>query len=505
MFKKHNLEADAFQEVTEQELFELSVLFRTRLDSKFQGFEQIGNLLFDKIFRNPESKRGLYKEAQKRRTLHLLLVNYYYCFCNSVPLAIPLSSNFYTASGHSYQDVIAVKTFLEQTGGSQGIKGNRFSRRCGVNWAIGFLAEEFEKFRDDSNCALEYHPVQDLVVLKDKDKNRIKFKSSKVTIRSEKLLNKYNKFITNQRVGISNLIEWSDNLYFSTQSLEYLYNSLCLTIKSIYFPIDQLRSNQPIFLHYNRIWERLLNKTNKTKQLAALNSIFHLFALMRFPEVHQLSRMFNNSTIDEGGRFYWTPIQSLPKELRSAVTINGEETIELDYSCYHTSILYHKEGLEVPVDPYIHPHGSPLREIMKLILNTALNIQEDGECGTSKTIFSVLAEINLRKPRLRMALQNSTYYRENNKCYYSALNEMYDELYTYHCPIQKAFCSNEGMKLQRIDSDIAEEILQHFTDRQVPVIPIHDSFIVQKTFADDLRQVMKDVYFRRFNKPIEVK
>lgn len=506
MFKKYNLEADAFQEITEQELFELSVVFKARLDSKFQGFERIENLLFGKIFSNHQSKRRLYKEAQKRETLRLLLINYYHCFCNSVPLAIPLGSTFYTGSGHSYQDVIAIKTFLENAGGSQGIRGNRFSGRCGVNWATGFLAEEFENFRNDPTCILDYRPVQDLVVLKDKEKNRIKFKSNGITSQSEKLLAQYNELITNQRIGISDLIEWSDNVYSSSKLiLEDLYNSLYQAINNNPIPVNQLLANQPLFLYYSRIWERLSYKTNKIKKLAALNSLFHLFALMRFPAVHQLSRMFNNSTIEEGGRFYWTPIQGLPKELRKSVTINGEETIELDYACYHTSILYHKKGLEVPSDPYIHPHGSPLREIMKIILNTALNIQDDDECGISRTIFSVLAEIKIKKPRLRTALQSSAYYKRNARCDYSALREMYDELYAYHHLIQEAFCSNEGLKLQRIDSDIAGEILQYFTERQIPIIPIHDSFIIQKTLAEDLRRTMKDVYFRKFNKQIEVK
>ncbi len=504
MFRKHNLEADAFQEITEQELFDLSALFTTRLRPKLNGFEQIENLLFDKIFRSHQNKRGLYKEAQKRRTLQLLLLNYYHCFCNSVPLAIPLNSNFYTGSKHSYQDVTAIRVFLENAGGSQGILGNRFSGRCSVNWAIGFLADEFNKFQEDPSCALDYQPVQDLVVLKDKDKNRIKFKRNRITNQSEKILTQYNELITNQRIGISGLLEWSDRSTCSTNLLNYLYKYLIESINNNPISIHPLTNNQTLLLHYNRIWEGLSQKTSKTKQLATLNSVFYLLELMLFPAAHQLSRVFNNSTVNEGGRFYWTPIQNLSKDLRKAITINGQDTIELDYSCYHTSILYHKEGLDVPSAPYIYPHGSPLREIMKMLLNTAINIEESTGRGRNNTILSVLKEISFKKPDLKIALEASNYYRHAQSHYY-ALQKMYDELCAHHEPIQKAFSANEGMRLQRIDSDIAGEILRYFTERQIPIIPIHDSFIIQKTLAEDLRRTMKDVYFRKFNKQIEVK
>lgn len=62
-----------------------------------------------------------------------------------------------------------------------------------------------------------------------------------------------------------------------------------------------------------------------------------------------MTRIYNLN-FRRGGRFYalgggW---QSLPKAVRKAVTINGEEVAELDYSALHPSILYAYVGHPMP-------------------------------------------------------------------------------------------------------------------------------------------------------------
>ncbi len=511
-FRKYNLEADALQEISKQEFLALSCLLTTRLDSEFQGFEKIQELIFDKVFKSRQTKRGIYKEAQKRRTIRLLLCNYYHCFCNSVPLAIPLNSNFYTNLKHSYQDIVAIKTFLEDEGWSQGIEGSHFLERASVNWAAGLLEEEFNQFQTDPRCILEYQPTKELVEVKDKEKNLIKLKNNRTVIQSEKLLGKYNEFIGRQKIGISGLIEWSDGFDSHTELLNHLYKILFRTINNNEIfsnSFHLLGTNQSnintLSLHYNRIWEHLCRKNSKADKLASLNSVFHTLDLMRFPTSHHLTRVFNNRTVKEGGRLYGSPIQRLSKNLRKTVTFNGQSTIELDFSCYHTSILYHKHGIDLPPEPYIYPKGLPLRDIMKLILNTAFNIQAENGSVRATTIKTVLEELNFKKPELKEALRISPYYENSSGNAYRALQAMYDELYEYHEPVQRAFGSNEGMRLQRIDSDIAAKILTCFTEREIPIIPIHDSFIVPSEHESYLRLTMKQIYFEKFNKPIEVK
>jgi hypothetical protein len=47
-----------------------------------------------------------------------------------------------------------------------------------------------------------------------------------------------------------------------------------------------------------------------------------------------------------------------------------------------------------------------------------------------------------------------------------------------HAPIADAIASDAGIRLQRADSQIAEHVIEQFTDQDIPILCIHDSFIV---------------------------
>jgi len=72
--------------------------------------------------------------------------------------------------------------------------------------------------------------------------------------------------------------------------------------------------------------------------------------------------------------------------------------------------------------------------------------------------------------------------------------ELYDAIVAAHAPIGKCIGSDWGIRLQRLDSEIAERVLMHFTSRHKACIPIHDSFIVKEEDADELRQIMEVEY-----------
>jgi hypothetical protein len=51
-------------------------------------------------------------------------------------------------------------------------------------------------------------------------------------------------------------------------------------------------------------------------------------------------------------------------------------------------------------------------------------------------------------------------------------------------------CSDEGIKLMHKDSMIAADIMNTLTDKGIPVLTVHDSFIVQRHHFSDLRIAM---------------
>jgi hypothetical protein len=44
--------------------------------------------------------------------------------------------------------------------------------------------------------------------------------------------------------------------------------------------------------------------------------------------------------------------------------------------------------------------------------------------------------------------------------------------------IASHFGTGIGLRLQRVDSDIAEQVMLHFADQGIPCLGVHDSFIV---------------------------
>ena len=73
---------------------------------------------------------------------------------------------------------------------------------------------------------------------------------------------------------------------------------------------------------------------------------------------------------------------------------------------------------------------------------------------------------------------------------YAKARSLIAALQEKHAPIGRFFGSGMGLDLQRHDSDIAESIIRDLLRRDVPVLPIHDSFIVEERHKGFLLEAM---------------
>ncbi|MFK5980485.1 MAG: hypothetical protein QM488_16530 [Rhizobiaceae bacterium] len=89
-------------------------------------------------------------------------------------------------------------------------------------------------------------------------------------------------------------------------------------------------------------------------------------------------RVFNNNDWGQGGRFYGAWWQSCPSKLRPYILIDGKCTVEVDYSGLHAAMLFAKEGLPIPDDPYKQclstPESKIERKLVKQTFNALLNV-----------------------------------------------------------------------------------------------------------------------------------
>jgi hypothetical protein len=198
----------------------------------------------------------------------------------------------------------------------------------------------------------------------------------------------------------------------------------------------------------------------------------------------KIHSIYHRGSFKKGGRFYGGGYQSFNKEQRSKILINGEKVIELDYGGLHLRMLYHLEGIDYQGDPYDVFNGNKeLRKLMKVISLICINARTEGKAinGINNLFFE--------EPQLKsIAAKNGLIAKELIKSFKS-----------FHNQIEKYFFSDKGVDLMYYDSQIAEEVLKYFLKREIPCLPIHDSFIVPEKYRNELYQVMKETYFKKFH------
>ena len=190
-----------------------------------------------------------------------------------------------------------------------------------------------------------------------------------------------------------------------------------------------------------------------------------------------LSRVFNDTNFETGGRFYGGWWQSIPKEYRANIIIDGKPTVEFDYSTIHPTILYSKEGLTPPDDAYTQIIGDNFK---------GLNVDKTKFRSMFKSAFNAM--LNSKKA-LSSPPKGITPGDFGLKW-----SQISNAIIKTHSPIAHHFYSDAGRRLQKIDSEVAEIVLLHFTNRNIPILPVHDSFIMHHGFDGELSQMMQKAF-----------
>ena len=188
-----------------------------------------------------------------------------------------------------------------------------------------------------------------------------------------------------------------------------------------------------------------------------------------------LTRSFNSADMTMGGRFYGGWWQQIPKIYRPYITIHNSFTTEFDYSSLHPSILYHWDSLSLDEDAY-HLNCSWFRP--------------DLHRKSIKKIFNIILNASSEK-----VAYNAISYKLNKGVFPVPLQEVLEAVLNKHSAISHYFYTGVWGKLQRTDSDIAEYcMLEMLNQFNAPILPIHDSFIVQMDHLYNLQQVMIEAY-----------
>ena len=194
-----------------------------------------------------------------------------------------------------------------------------------------------------------------------------------------------------------------------------------------------------------------------------------------------LVRIFSEGRFDRGGRFYRGWWQNVPPEQRPFITIAGKKTCEYDFCQLNPHMVYFLRDKELgSEDAYGRVFDCNHRDLVK----EAFNAMMQSSTPLLKEPEGIdLSEVDFDWPFLRQAIMDA------------------------HKPIQDMFFKGHGNYLQYVDSVMAEEVMLRFAKSDyAPVLPLHDSFIMQHAFgeSDELEEDMRRAFYGHFKKDIKI-
>lgn len=203
-------------------------------------------------------------------------------------------------------------------------------------------------------------------------------------------------------------------------------------------------------------------------------------------------RIFNEN-FENGGRFYRANILSIKNrdtKDRLRITINDEPVCEVDYSNLHFRIAAATEEIDsdfIPLDIYSEILEDKENKVDRSIVKFATNIMFN--CNNRGTAVKA---INSKINKLTKE-EKEQYSLGGGKSVVALISDSYPEF-------DYLFCNemNYGSTLQCADSNLTSLIITELLSLGIPVLPIHDSFIVPLKHMDTLIRLMADKFRELF-------
>ena len=201
------------------------------------------------------------------------------------------------------------------------------------------------------------------------------------------------------------------------------------------------------------------------------------------PDNKFVIRVFNGGLAgkwERGGRFYRGWWQQIDKEDRCKIYINDKPTLEVDFKAFHPTLLSNELGVKLSGDPYdlgeltlpdVITTKEQQRDYVKLLVLMGIN------ADSAKKAYKAFRNSD-RKDKLGQSLTDIQ------------LAALLDAFIDKHPQFKGVLNTGQALRLMNIDSQIANMVLDYFTNKNIPVLCIHDSFIIQYDKEPELRRIL---------------
>jgi hypothetical protein len=182
-------------------------------------------------------------------------------------------------------------------------------------------------------------------------------------------------------------------------------------------------------------------------------------------------RRVYSKQVGQHGRFYHG-YSGCPSRYRKLITFDGEPTVELDYQASQVHVAYSMNGINagdfISGDPYVPTLARPvLRPIYKALLlrsftstNPIGTVWKDDEINTSDT----------------------------------SLTDMLEQIWQMHPRIANHRHEEAHKTITYQESLVCLKVVELCNEKNIAVLPIHDSFVVKKQHRDALKDMMAKAY-----------
>jgi len=206
-------------------------------------------------------------------------------------------------------------------------------------------------------------------------------------------------------------------------------------------------------------------------------------------------RVFNSGKFTEGGRFYGAWWMNCSRLDRQDILINGNRTVEIDFTATHVMFLHAKDGVnyfeitkgrdpyDIPV-PELADYPEFNRQLIKTLILMSLN--DDNPKTAYAAARQSITKENFRHDGVKRPPKTVI-----DKLDDPFLDKVFDLIRQNHNPIEKYFFTGLASGLQFMDGEITAQIIEHFTQHYIPILTVHDSYVIEEEFASVLIDVMQ--------------
>jgi len=191
-------------------------------------------------------------------------------------------------------------------------------------------------------------------------------------------------------------------------------------------------------------------------------------------------RIFSRADWECNGRFYGGFWQQVGSEYRKHIYINDSPTVEVDFKGLHAAILSAEKGIVYDGDRYdlgtiVCPRldRKQQRKAVKLLVLTAINAKD------RKSAFGAFRKAQPSDSTEKTLTDNEL----------DLLLNTFLQRFPY---LEDGICSDQGIRLMNVDSNITNYIINKFVELQKPILSVHDSYIVDTRDVELLRDCMTE-------------